>query len=629
MLPDPSATSPWPARRYGVALAAVLAVGLLARLLYLSQFAAFPFFDHPVGDSAAHLKRAGEIAAGHLLPDRPLYYCSIFYPYFLAGTLALFRGSLVAVSVLQILAGLAVVALIADAARRLYGPAAGIAAAALAALYGPAAYFEADILGVVGGQLALALLIWALVAWRGRASATTHVGAGRLALAGLALGLAAVERPNLLVLVAPVALWCATLAGWRRAHAALAPLAAGVALPLAVVLALNLAGTGQWVPLTTSAGINLSLSYHEGATGVFEEPWERSASHFAATHTEPEEAMVTRASAEVGHALTPQQASDYWRARALEYIRAHPGAAVRLTLRKALLLLNAGEVPNHLDFEFMRERAPALWLMPVGFGAVLALAMLGFGLARHSGAPRGGSWLIALIAAGTWASVVPFTVADRYRAPLAIPLLVGAGAGLAGLLRLARDPGARRERGLALALGLALVAALVSALPLVRPLRGRDYWMFAQSYEARGDLRAARREYEAAVRAEATDGELLNNLGSICRTLGDRAAAEAWFRRAIAADSGLAFPHKNLGLVLAARGANDEALAELSAALRIAPEDPGALGMVGALLAERGDRAGADAAFARALKLAPDDARLQRLIAHYGARRDAKSVAGR
>src|SRR5690348_7853437 len=116
-----SAASPWPEGRYGVALAVILAAGLGARLLYLAQFAAFPFFDHPVGDSAAHLARAAEIAGGKLVPTRALYYCSIFYPYFLAAVRALFGGRLIAVAAIQLVAGIAVATVLAATARRVFG----------------------------------------------------------------------------------------------------------------------------------------------------------------------------------------------------------------------------------------------------------------------------------------------------------------------------------------------------------------------------------------------------------------------------------------------------------------------------------------------------------------------------
>jgi tetratricopeptide (TPR) repeat protein len=329
--------------------------------------------------------------------------------------------------------------------------------------------------------------------------------------------------------------------------------------------------------------------------------------------------MVARASAEAGRALTPQEASAYWTRRALEFIRTHPAEAARITLRKAALMLNGTEVPNHLDYTFIREHAPALWLMPVGFGGVLALAVIGIGAGLRRRQRRAEILLLVLVAAGAFASILPFTVADRYRAPMVPALLVAAGAGLVTLVRLVRDARARADRGMLVVLAASLLAAAVTMIPLVRPLRGRDYWMFAQAYQAHGDLPAAIAAYEAAVREEDGNGELLNNLAMAYRAAGDRARAEATLRRAIAAAPALAYPHKNLGMLLVVRGENDSALVQLREAERLEPDDAEAAGAVGALLAERGERAGAAAAFARARALAPHDRRLRALIDHYSA----------
>ena len=73
--------------RFWWGLTLIVGLAFLLRLLYVRQFTALPIFEFPVGDSAGHLARAGEIARGHWLPSRPFYYCSIFYPYFLAAVL--------------------------------------------------------------------------------------------------------------------------------------------------------------------------------------------------------------------------------------------------------------------------------------------------------------------------------------------------------------------------------------------------------------------------------------------------------------------------------------------------------------------------------------------------------------
>src|SRR5439155_8741689 len=166
-------------------------------------------------------------------------------------------------------------------------------------------------------------------------------------------------------------------------------------------------------------------------------------------------------------------------------------------------------------------------------------------------------------------------------------------------------------------LALALGAALLARLPLAKPYESRDYWMLAQALAERGDLRAAASAYESAVRAGGDEGELLNNLALTYRAMGMRDKAEAALRRAVAVAPRLAYPHKNLGMMLIRRGSMDEALRELGTAALLDPDDAAVLGALGALHAERGERAAASAAFARALALAPSDPPLALLIAQY------------
>ena len=199
-------------------------------------------------------------------------------------------------------------------------------------------------------------------------------------------------------------------------------------------------------------------------------------------------------------------------------------------------------------------------------------------------------------------------------------LFLLAGAGTAALAALVRAPERRREPHALAALGVGVALLLVSAVPLIRPLEGRNHWMFAQAYERRGDLPDAIASYEAAVRAEPADAQLWNNLGNAYRRAGRRSEAYAALVRAVRVEPRLAYPHKSLGVFLIGEGRLDAALPELETAHAILPADVEVLGMIGAIHAEHGDRAAAAAAFAEARALAPHDRRLEALIARYASR---------
>jgi len=593
----------------------LVVVAFVLRLAYLREFAALPIFDAPVGDSAAHLHRAAEIARGAWLPSRPFYYCSIYYPYFLALVLGGFHGSLLTVALVQIIAGSVFVGLVAVVGRELFGPRVGLVAGALAALYGPSAFFEADILGVVWGQLALAVTLLFLALWLRRPAASHRAQAALIGAAGLSAGLASVERPNLLL----VALVLAGLVIAQRDRPRLLSVGSfgvSVLAPLLVVLGLNVAGTGQWVPLTTSGGINLSLGYHEGATGTYDEPWEREAPEFSAQHTEPEEAMIAWAGRKLGHPATPQEASRYWAGQAFEYVKSHPRQALMLTARKALMLLNAVEIPNHLDFAFIRQKAPGLGWMFLGFTPILALAAVGLVMGL-GGRNRAAIFMCALTVIAAMASVIPFTVADRYRAPMLPALFPLAGLGLMTIVQLVRDPVRRRDTRALVAVGAAGGLLAIAAIPLVQPLRGRDYWMFADAYARHGQMERAIASYEEAVRAEPENGELLNNLGNAYKQANQRGLAKHAFEQAIAAEPKLAYPHKSLGMLLVGDGQLEPAFTAFATARELAPDDAEAPAMMGAIRAEQANNRSADSLFAISRALAPHDPKLAALMDHY------------
>jgi|SRR5882724_2801195 len=611
-------------------LLVILLAGLLLRLLYLSQASSLPFFDHPVGDSALYLERAAEIRAGRLVPDRPLFYGSALYPYGLAAILAMPGGSLYLVGLAQALAGTLLVHLLARAARLAGGRGAGLAAAALAALYGPFAFFESDMLGVVWGLVALALgIVWCLK-WDSRGRGVARY----LVPAGAAFGLAAAERPNLLLLVPIAAIWAARAPADRAGAGRLAwspPLAllAGATLAFAPVAALQLAASGGGSWLNTSSGINLCIGNHPRASGTFEEPWAEEDPQFTATHTDLEESSRLMASRLAGRDLDAGEASRFWTARALGFIRAAPAAFLGITARKAALLWNAAEAPNHLNFSFLREVAPSLRWMLVGFGALAPLSVAGFGLGLARGRNLRALRLLAALAAGAMLSVLPFFVADRYRVAMVPPLLIAAACGAATLARGARGRGLEGGFRVGLSLLPAIAVGAVAQLPLLHPDLSRDHWMLAQAWRARGDLTEARMEYETALRISGEDAILLNNLGRVYRSMGMEAEAESALRRAARASPSLAFPHKNLGLLLIGAARLDEARVELEAALRLGGEDAEALGALASIHAGRGEREPAAALYAKARRLDPSDPRLARLVEMYPYLADPEAISVR
>ncbi|HVP14431.1 MAG TPA: tetratricopeptide repeat protein, partial [Terriglobales bacterium] len=84
----------------------------------------------------------------------------------------------------------------------------------------------------------------------------------------------------------------------------------------------------------------------------------------------------------------------------------------------------------------------------------------------------------------------------------------------------------------------------------------------------------ARREFESAERLAGGDPELALREGEVAVDQGDRAAAEAYFRRALALKPGYVEALDRLGVLLALRGRPSEAVTELRLASEWTPRDP-------------------------------------------------------
>jgi Tfp pilus assembly protein PilF len=149
--------------------------------------------------------------------------------------------------------------------------------------------------------------------------------------------------------------------------------------------------------------------------------------------------------------------------------------------------------------------------------------------------------LLLLFLAANAVGLLPFFVASRYRVPLIPFLAVLAGCALARFFEMLR--GGQRRRGVALALvALSLVVAHRASPALLPVLRYEP--SVASWHHSRAVALELRKEYQAA---------------------------EAEYRRALAAEEDLWDAHYNLGRLLLSLGRPEESLLHFKAALRLQP----------------------------------------------------------
>lgn len=445
--------------------ALVAAVALVVRALFWIPASRSLFMQTPVVDASFFDLWARALAEG-----REFQAQAFFKPPLAAYILAAFYRlglGMQGILLLQLLAGVGTSVVSFAIMRLVFAPRVALAGALAAAALPILPFFEAQLVAeawtMAMGQASLLLFLLGSRAGERRAGA-------KLGASGLLLGVAALGRPNLLVVLPVLAAWC-----WWRARVGAQAAAAGGARragggawwrPLVPVTAACLAAIapatlhnlrhGEFVLVSANLGVNLVTGHSDEADGVSAIPvgvrWDG-----------------LQLAARQRGATTPGAFSSLMTRDALAWAASHPARELQLLGRKLLLLVSAHEGRNNINPRWLAEHKgvfvlsrwwPGTWLL-------LPLAVAGLALAPRGPQARLLAWLVVVQAA----AILPFFVAARFRAPL-LPLAAPfAAAFVAAMWRWRRED--RRRFGLGLGLALALlVVANVDWLGL-----GHERWL--------------------------------------------------------------------------------------------------------------------------------------------------------
>jgi tetratricopeptide (TPR) repeat protein len=529
--------------RGGALVLGVLAASLAVRVAYVLAAPAYdPSFERPMLDGAYYVAWARGILSG----DAPAgaYYLGPLFPHALAGLFLLAGERLALLALLQHGAVLATACLLGAVAERAAGRAAGFAATALALGYSALFYFASRPVGE-----AMAILLLSLSVFFATREEPAAAGA-----AGLLAGLAALARPNLLLVPAALALGAGLSRRWARAGL----LVAGVSLAVLPVTIRNFAASGHLVPISSNGGVTFYHGNGPGAVGVF-----TPAEGFSADPLREREEATARARLLSGEPLDDVEADRFFRAEALRTRRSDPAGTARLVARRCALLLDDFE--HGLDYAPFLDGNPFRWGAPVPFAAILGLAAagaVGLGLRRS-----GGSTVWTAIAACASTPIL-FYVSSRYRLPMSALLAVPAGAGAAMLLGAAPAASPRRRWiGAGAGLAVALTSLLVPSRALSRSEEAIALTNRAVSFRQAGNASAAEADLRRALALDASAPAVWYNLGAVLEAAGRTGDAERAYREATVRDPGHAEAAANLAALLVRRGAAAEAVPILRAAL--------------------------------------------------------------
>ena len=651
----------------------IFAVAFGVRLLHVWQLRSSPFFDVLLGDAHGYDQWAQRLAGGDWIGSE-VFYQAPLYPYFLGVAYAIFGRDLLVIRIVQAIIGSASCVLLGMAAARFFSRRIGLIAGLALALWAPAIFFD----GLLQKSVLDVFFICAMLTVLARiAVADGNAPAKALGYTalGLTLGGLTLTRENALLLVGVVVFWILT--DVRRATAStfalratadrsavanrLVPFAAGLAIVLLPVVVRNYAVDGGFYLTTSQFGPNFYIGNNTNADGTYAPI---RAGRGAPEFERRDATEVAEAAA--GRSLSPSEVSSYWTGRALNYIAAEPLDWLRLTGRKALLLINRDEM---LDTE--SQESYAAWSLPLRvlgwfghFGILVPLAVLGLIVTWPE---RKRLWILHALMITYALSVVMFYVFARYRYPLVPFLLLFAIPGLV-LIRRAFNSWAtitvvaivaiaanisllspalmqaitetnlgtalheqqrldeaiaHHQRAIELVpayapaynnLGAALrsagrldeaIGSYRKAIELQPDFPGAEYNL-ANALLARGDTAASVAQFERALQASPQSVEAQNNLGIALAAKGDSAGAIAAFRAALAIDERSAIAHRNLGNVLIDAGNRADGVTHLERAIALAPAEAEAVYDLGTVLLQDQNFGGAAARFQAALKMRAD-----------------------
>ena len=539
----------------------VLAFFLLAffvRLVFVFQWNDLPYGHAPLLDAQAYDAWAKDIAQGEFLRGKA-FYQSPLYPY-LAGLLyALFGQSGVVLGIFNALLGAGCVAGLVWLTVLWFGVPAALITGTLASFYRPLIFFSAPLM-----KEPLALFLLTLfVGFAYRALSKNRMR--DYAIAGVALGLCALVRGNVLLfapLIAAVALW-----QYRKAAVANATVMIAVML-LAILPATlhNFKVSGDFVLVNYTDGFNLYIGNSPYANGTNQYPPEVS--------TDPvQEEMNTIwvASEAAGRPLKPSEVSAYWRDRAVSFMIENLVQTLWLVKNKVLAFWNAHETFDNYDPAFIEENFGTLLVLPLPtYWIVTFLAELGVVCGARS-YPKRVAYLVGLTLA-YMATLCVFYVTDRYRLPVVVFLLPLAGLGGVSLAQ-AIMAGRWKTAGAGLGIAGVFLFLGLRADPYAADLRAFNWGSLSMIYADMGrDAEALESLNKAITISPAQAGAAAYVRGSYAlENLGREAEAEKLLLRAIELYPQSGIVQYNYGRFLSARARLKEGIAAFEKGMELSP----------------------------------------------------------
>jgi tetratricopeptide (TPR) repeat protein len=585
----------------------IFLAAFILRLIYILQYKSNPSFYNPIVDEQWHLGWAKEIIGGNFWGNE-IYFRGPLYPYFLALLLKMTGSSILWSRILQIIIPSFSAAMIYLLGEKLISRKAGIIAGLALAAYGTMIFYDTmfllEVLFILLNLIAFYLLM------KNKGASRKH----SWLLAGFILGLAAITRPNILLLVPFLLIWIyfslPTIKEIKRRLLIILIYLAGIFAPILCVTARNYIIGGETVLISSQGGVNLYIGNNpdaEGLTMLMPEvrldetlPW-----------TEFRAAVHKAAEAEAGRTLKVGEESSFWTKKAIDFIKGNPGKFLGLTFRKLVYFFVGFENSDNGDIYFSRNNsslyAALLWdkIIYFPFGLVLPLGIIGMIAGWKK---RKEYALLYIFIIGYIPTVILFLVTARHRLPVIPFILLFAALAVISAIEYIKK---RNWRKIGLYAGIFVVLLVLcnrTYFDLGFQNEAQIHFNQALAYEKQGDLLGAEKEYRAALESNPYSPVALTNLGFIQYRQGRMAEALNNYILAVRSDSTYAQAYNNIGLVYESRNDIERALEFYKRAININPDLYQAYLNIGDIYLNQDDLIKAELSYLQAKEVAPQKA---------------------
>lgn len=503
----------------------VFLVALVFRLVYFVQLKNnFPAWNTLILDERFHHEWAQRIAAGQFGDGQP-FFRAPFYGFFLGAIYRLFGPEPAVARIIQHVIGAGACAMVFLLASRFWGRRHAWTASLVCAVCWILPFFEDQLL-LDSLLVPLAVgLVWLLL------DAIDKQRTFGFVVAGAVWGLAAITRPTFLVLALPIGFWLFSVFPGRRRGAVrvFGLLLSGLAVFVLPVTLYNTIVGRDLVLVSSQGGVNFYIGNNPQADGC-----SAVVPELGPTWTLRDcELLVRMDEGRDGRRVKPSAVSGYFYRKGIEFILRNPGAWLRLTAKKVLLVLQPHEITNNRDPDFLRRYAGISAIAPNWLYLVSPLSLIGiFVVLRGDGRQR----IIALVVITYALTISLFFVNSRFRLPLIPMLAILASVGGWRLVELARS---RRFRSLS-RYGVFLLALVVLIdvdwFGVSAGTTAKSHYSLGLAYYQEGRPDLAMREFNTALRLEPSLPNANLARGTLFFEDGRMSDAKDSFRRELAVD---------------------------------------------------------------------------------------------